>query len=68
MNHTTPILMAHGEQDPVIPIDFARQSFETLEENNYPIEWRSYPMQHGVCLEEIKLTGEWLGERLLSEV
>ncbi len=68
VNSTTPILMAHGEHDPVIPISFASQSFEILKEHNYPVEWHSYPMQHGVCLEEIKLIGEWLADRLLTQV
>ena len=65
-NSTTPILMAHGEQDPVIPIGFAKQSFETLKERNYPINWQSYAMQHGVCLEEIELIAKWLTQRLLT--
>lgn len=59
-NRETPILMMHGEYDPVIPIDFARQSCEILKQHKYSIEWHDYPMQHGVCMEEIRHIGHWL--------
>ena len=63
-NQGTPILMAHGEFDPLIPIDFARQSAETLQQQGYALDWHSYPMQHGVCIEEINLIGSWLNTQL----
>ena len=64
INHMTPILMAHGEYDPLIPIDFARQSADTLKQRGYDLAWHSFPMQHGVCIEEIKLIGDWLNKQL----
>ena len=64
VNKDTNILMMHGKFDPVIPIDFAKQSFEMLQDHHYPIEWHDFPMQHGICPEEIKRIGEWLLKRL----
>jgi len=59
-NRNVPILMMHGEFDPVVPISFAKQSFEALKENHYHVEWHDFPMQHGVCIEEIKHIGDWI--------
>jgi phospholipase/carboxylesterase len=52
-NRDTPIFMAHGEHDDIIPIARAGQSRSTLEAAGYRIEWHSYPMPHSVCAEEI---------------
>src|SRR6185436_12308354 len=52
-NRDVPIFMAHGSQDPMIPLDRARASRDALAALGYAVEWREYPMQHSVCLEEI---------------
>ena len=59
-NRKVPIFMAHGAQDPMIPIDHARRSREGLERLGYRVEWREYPMQHSVCAEEISDIADWL--------
>jgi len=63
-NRHTPILMMHGKYDPLVPVEFARQSCEILKSHHYSVEWHDYPMQHSVCLEEISLIGDWLATRL----
>ena len=52
-NATVPIFMAHGRQDPMIPIARAQASREALEKQGYKVEWREYAMPHSVCGEEI---------------
>lgn len=52
-NQHTPIFMAHGRQDFVVPLAFAEESKMILEKHGYPIEWRTYDMAHYVCPEEI---------------
>lgn len=52
-NKQTPIFMAHGSFDPVVPLSLGEFSRNHLSELAYPIEWRTYPMAHQVCLEEI---------------
>lgn len=64
-NQTTPIFMAHGRADPVIPIFRAEQSRDLLQSFGYSVEWHEYPMQHSVCPEEIEHIGNWL-RRLLT--
>jgi phospholipase/carboxylesterase len=59
-NAATPIFMAHGIQDPVVPHAMGAQSRIMLEELGYDVEWHEYPMPHSVCLEEIGDIGTWL--------
>ena len=59
-NGDAPIFMAHGSQDPMIPIDRARASRDALARLGYAVEWREYPMAHSVCLEEIADIAAWL--------
>ena len=63
-NKTTPIVMAHGLFDPVIPVEHGRNSCETLKQNGYSVEWYEYTMQHAVCIEEIIMIGNWIKQLL----
>jgi len=64
-NQATPIFMAHGTVDPVIPIFRAEQSRDLLQSMGYAVEWHEYPMPHSVSPEEIDHIGDWL-RRVLS--
>lgn len=59
-NQATPVFMAHGLGDPVIPIQRAEASRDALTKLGYQVEWHAYPMQHSVCMEEIDDIGAWL--------
>jgi phospholipase/carboxylesterase len=59
-NQDLPIFMAHGTQDPMIPLDRAVRSRDALAALGYPVEWRDYPMPHSVCLPEINDIAAWL--------
>ncbi len=59
-----PILMLHGEYDPVIPVDSGETSAEFLQNHGFQVDWRTYHMDHAVCLEEIRDIGMWIQERL----
>jgi phospholipase/carboxylesterase len=59
-NRDVPIFMAHGTQDPVIPLSWAQRSRDHLIALGYTIDWREYPMPHSVCAEEIADVGAWL--------
>lgn len=52
-NLATPIFMAHGLADAMIPITRAIDSRDQLKSLGYPIEWHQYPMAHALCTEEI---------------
>ena len=59
-NVETPIFMAHGLSDPVIPITRAITSREALIGLNYCVEWHEYAMGHQVCPQEITHISQWL--------
>ncbi|MGE0191775.1 MAG: alpha/beta hydrolase [Planctomycetota bacterium] len=63
-NAHTPILMAHGTFDPMVPVGWGEAARDQLEASGYDVTWRTWPMQHEVCLEEIEVIGAWLRERL----
>lgn len=63
-NHTTPIFMAHGTQDPVVPLQRAQQSCQLLQTMGYSVSWKTYPMPHSVCLEEINDISAFLKQTL----
>ena len=58
------IFMAHGTEDPVVPITLGQTSRDQLETAGYHVAWHEYPMAHQVCLPEIATIGRWLRERL----
>ena len=59
-NRATTIFMAHGLDDPLIPIERATMSRRQLEAAGYAVEWHEYPMGHAVCMEEIADVSAWL--------
>lgn len=59
-NAKTPVFMAHGTHDPVVPYAMGTRSRDFLQQAGYGVEWHEYPMQHSVCLEEVEEIGAWL--------
>lgn len=60
----TPIFMAHGRSDPVVPYALGKASVEKLRGLGYQPEWHEYAMQHSVCMEEVSDVAAWLTHRL----
>ncbi len=58
-NRATPILMCHGQFDPVLPMALGILARDWLVAERYPVEWKEYPMQHQVCLPEIQDIATW---------
>ena len=63
-NRDTPIFLAHGSVDQVIPIARATASRDALRALGHPVEWHEYPMPHSVCAEEIVDLNRWLLQTL----
>ncbi len=59
-NRATPVFMAHGAHDPLIPLARAARSRDLLREPGYDVEWHEYPMAHEVCDAEIRDLSRWL--------
>jgi phospholipase/carboxylesterase len=64
-NRAGPIFMAHGMDDPLIPIERAMISRRQLEAAGYAVDWHEYPMEHGVCAAELADISAWL-QRVLG--
>ena len=56
----TPIFMAHGRYDNVVPFNRAEASRDLLVSLGYQLEWHQYDMQHTLCLEEVQHISAWL--------
>ena len=65
-NASIPIFMAHGSEDPLIPLEFSDLSQILLTGLGYPVELHTYLMPHSISPEEIRDIDNWL-ERLLLE-
>ena len=61
----TPIFMAHGRYDNVVPFHRAEASRDLLVSLGYQLEWHEYDMQHTLCLEEVQHISAWL-KRVLA--
>jgi phospholipase/carboxylesterase len=59
-NRDVPILMAHGRDDSLIPIERATIAREALRAAGYAIEWHDYAMEHSVSREQIEDIAAWL--------
>jgi len=60
----TPIFMAHGRNDPVVPYALGKTSRDYLLTAGYNVEWHEYAMPHSVCEEELKDIETWLTDRI----
>jgi phospholipase/carboxylesterase len=63
-NQTVPIFMAHGTEDPIIPIERGQMSADLLKSSGADVTWRTYEMGHSVCIEEIGEIAAWLARVL----
>jgi phospholipase/carboxylesterase len=60
VNQATPIFMAHGTQDPVVPYPLGDESCQLLKASGYNVEWHAYPMPHALCAAEVSDIRAWL--------
>jgi phospholipase/carboxylesterase len=60
----TPVFMAHGRSDPIVPYTLGIASRDGLLEFGYAVEWHEYAMQHSVCEEELRDFAAWLGKKI----
>ncbi len=61
-NDDTPIFLAHGTMDPVVVFERAQATLEALQSMGYDVRFKTYPMPHSVCLEEVRDIAGFLRE------
>ncbi len=60
LDTSTPVFIAHGQFDPMVPLQYGRTSADKLIEAGFNVEWHDYPMAHAVCADEISDIRTWL--------
>jgi len=60
---STPLFMAHGTQDPVVPLAAGQKAAELLKTLGMDAALRRYPMPHSVCAAEVSDLGDWMEAR-----
>jgi len=59
-NADTPVFLAHGTRDAVVPLSRAIASRDALQAVGQPLDWHEYAMEHSLCMEEIADMHQWL--------
>jgi len=59
-NQETPVFLAHGRSDGVVPLARGAAGRDLLQSLGQPVEWHDYPMEHAVCMEELQALNRWL--------
>jgi phospholipase/carboxylesterase len=63
-NLDTPVWLAHGRRDPIVPIARGLATRDGLQALRQPVEWHEYPIEHTVSIEEVADLQTWLVSRL----
>jgi len=61
-----PVMLAHGRNDGIVPLARGTAARELLLGLGHPVEWHDYPMEHSVCIEEVRHLNQFL-LRVLAE-
>jgi phospholipase/carboxylesterase len=61
-NRSTPIFLAHGRYDGVVPMPLGEWTRELLQSAGYAVAWHDYPMDHSLCAEEAAAVAAFLAE------
>ena len=59
-NAATPVFLAHGINDGVVPMARGSAGRDLLLGLGQPVQWQQYPMEHSVCIEEVRALQQWL--------
>jgi phospholipase/carboxylesterase len=65
-NKKLAIEIHHGTADPVVPVQLGQQCFSALGAMGYPVEIKTYPMEHAVCPQQIGDISAWLQQVLVG--
>ena len=62
-----PVLVQHGTDDPLIPVQRSRDLARQLRSLGVPTVYREYPMAHQVALESLRDATDWLALVIAGE-
>lgn len=64
-NRQIPIEIHHGSFDPVVPEHLGQKAHRFLTDNGYRARYRTYPMEHSVCPQQIRDIASWITSILI---
>lgn len=64
VNRELPVEVHHGIYDPVVPESLGRKAVNRLEDLGYHPTYKTYPMEHNVCPEQINDISQWIQTNL----
>ncbi len=59
-NRDLPVMVVHGSQDDVVPLQLGESATELLTTLGFSPQWRTCPIDHSVSAEEVEMISEWL--------
>jgi len=59
-----PFILTHGIQDPMLPVDWARRSRDTLQKLETNLEYHEFNMGHQVSEESLAVINSWLEKQI----
>ena len=59
-----PFILTHGENDTLIPIEWARVSRDRLQKLGVDLTYQEFQMGHNVSLDSLEVISKWLQEQL----
>lgn len=59
-----PFILTHGNQDPMLPVDWARRSRDTLQKLGADLEYHEFNMGHQVNDKSLSVISVWLEKQL----
>jgi phospholipase/carboxylesterase len=62
----TPVFIAHGVHDPVIPVQFARRGRELLSDAGFPVDYRESDAMHNIDPQDVPRAVAWLESVITS--
>ncbi len=65
VNKSIPIQIFHGIYDPMVPVNLGQSATDILQTLGYNPEYKTYPIEHEVNLDEIRDISQWLQKILL---
>jgi phospholipase/carboxylesterase len=67
VNKATPVIVAHGLLDDVVPLDAGKAAFNSLKYAGYQVKWFEYRMAHSVCAQEVDDLSRFIQTQLLKQ-
>ncbi len=55
-----PVFLGHGRNDGIVPLARGSAARDSLQALGHTVAWHDYPMEHSVCIEEVKALNQWL--------